>query len=180
MFLLAAFLCVSFPCRRTTRDLFPESGNFSAPLAEVRDSNIFSAVVDETLVRLTLTLSPSQVHLVKKRGKFLRINVFQSFPHGFQTVYLPNLTWSSHFDVVHVRGQKLTLLAMHKMAFPSSCFLPTISKQNLFELSLPQRSCNEECPYNFFPEEPVVLQHFATFWATCDVADVSICQDTQT
>ena len=78
VFLLAAFLCVSFPCRRTTRDLcahfFPESGNFSAAIAEVRDSNIFSAVVHETFVRLTLTLSASQVHLVKKRGMFLRIN----------------------------------------------------------------------------------------------------------
>ena len=94
MLLLAAFLCVSFPCRRTTRDLFPESGNFSAPLAEVRDSNIFSAVVDETLVRLTLTLSASQVHLVKKRG---RVSLDQRV--SINSTWVPDC-FSSQFDVV--------------------------------------------------------------------------------
>ena len=56
------------------------------------------------------------------------------FHMGLQIPCLP-----SHLDVIHVHGQKMTLLTMHKQAFPGWCFLPSISPKELIRTVSPTR-----------------------------------------
>ena len=61
----------------------PELGNFSLVPAEVKDPNRIFVLVNELYVRLTFTLSASQVYLMQELCSFFQINLFhQSFPGG--------------------------------------------------------------------------------------------------
>ena len=90
----------------------------------------------DIFVRLTSTLSASQVNLIQKLRRVLKINSFDLLvPHRIQIVFL-----SCHFDVAHTHGRKESLLSMNTQAFPFRCFLPSVLKQDLLELSLPEQS----------------------------------------
>ena len=105
----------------------------------------FPVVVNETTVRLTFTLSASQLHTIKERCRFLQIDVFhQSFPHGFLMV-LP-----SYFDVVHVHGQEKDLVDHAQTDVPRLVLSSHPFSRGTVSNCLFHSKPATECPYKIF------------------------------
>ena len=82
----------------TSALVLPESRNFSVAPLEIRHSNIISVVVDETVVRFTLALSATQVHLIKKRRRLLQMNMFYFLNVDSKSCFLPAILISSTYS----------------------------------------------------------------------------------
>ena len=88
------------PCHRTTKKYadFPSMVIFQLLL---RNSGFKhgSVIVNNIFAYFTLSLSTSQVYMIKERCWFSQINLFvQYFPHRINILFL-----SSQFDVIHTQ-----------------------------------------------------------------------------
>ena len=129
------------PCRRTRlrswRSILPNKANLPTCPAEVIDSKICTQ--RRVFVRLTFTLSASQVNLIQATELVSQGQLVSSiFPSK-----VPDCACSCHLNVIHVHG-KNALLPVTKLAFPSWCFLHAFSSEtflNGLSQSNPSRSC---------------------------------------